>query len=81
MRNSNERSNWDLLFRGILIGYCRDSRVDQNLNLQRDALEGPVAHRFMELNDGQVLPIEYKGEFYKTNDNFQEEQQVGFEWE
>jgi DNA invertase Pin-like site-specific DNA recombinase len=39
MRDPNARNNLDLLTGGMLIGYSRASLVDQNLNLQRDALE------------------------------------------
>lgn len=39
MRDPNARNNLDLLTGGMLIGYSRASLVDQNLDLQHDALE------------------------------------------
>jgi DNA invertase Pin-like site-specific DNA recombinase len=39
MRDPNARNNLDLLTGGMLIGYSRASLFDQNLNVQRDALE------------------------------------------
>mgnify|MGYP006289887997 FL=1 len=35
----------------------------------------------VELVDGRVLVVEYKGEPYKTNDDSREKQQVGRQWE
>lgn len=34
-----------------------------------------------ELDDGRVLAVEYKGEFYSTNDDSREKKQVGHQWE
>ncbi|WP_200153664.1 hypothetical protein [Chromatium okenii] len=34
-----------------------------------------------ELNDGRVFTVEYKGEFYKSNDDSREKKQVGQQWE
>ncbi len=35
----------------------------------------------VELDDGRVLAVEYKGEPYKTNDDSREKKQVGHQWE
>ena len=35
----------------------------------------------VELVDGRVLVVEYKGEPYKTNDDSKEKRQVGHQWE
>lgn len=39
MRDPNARNNLDLLTGGMLIGYSKASLIDQNLDLQHDALE------------------------------------------